>query len=367
MNSFAKVAVAAVAVVAIGAFGLAVWRGGAPPGPGIVTPTASPTTAPSNSPFPGLTRTFASPIHGITVSYPDGWGVEPATVPWTGGVPGSVEGARDTIADGEANESFVGLASQPLDGKAGEQWANDLLADPNAFCRPPTEPITVAGAPGVLAHCSDKTTRTNGLLALAWTQDRGYWIVLYRIDDRAWFDRLLATVELGPDDAVVASAPPLTGTFTSPRYGLTLSYPDGWVVRSSGSEPWTTGHPKHDSDFGDIIDAGPLLEANGSDQLFIAMASQPLGGANGGQWAGELLASDEWDGPCNTQPETTIGESPGVVATGCGGGPVALAWTADRGYLFFFYGLDDQSWYTDAWLDEFLAGVQLHPEDVAAP
>ena len=251
---------------------------------------------------------------------------------------------------------------------AGEQWANDLLADPDGFCQPPTEPITVAGAPGVFARCSDIDTGTNGLLALAWTQDRGFWIVLYRIDDRTWFDRVLATVQLRPEDAVDVSAPPLTSTFTSPRYGLTLSYPDGWVVRRTGTEPWTTGVPTHDGDFGDIIDAGPVVENNGSDQVFIAVASQPLGGTDGGQWATELLASDEWDNPCNPQPETTIGGSPGVVATGCGNGPVVLAWTADRGYLIHIYGLDDQTWYTDAaWLDEFVAAIQLHPEDAVVP
>ena len=304
-------------------------------------------------------------MHGISVSYPSGWSVEPATVPWAAGVPGSVDGVRDIISDGAANESFVGLASQPLGGDTGEQWANGLLADPDGFCQPPTEPITVAGVPGLLAHCSAQGT--NGLLALAWTQDRGYWIVLYRIDNRAWFDRVLATVELRPDDALDASAPPLTGSYTSPRYGLTLSYPDGWVVRRSGTEPWTTGTPKHDGDFGDIIDAGPVVEGDGSDQLFIAVASRQLGGNDGEQWANEFLASDDWDASCSALPEITIGGSPGVVATACGGGPVALAWTADRGYLFHFYGLDDQSWYTDAWLDDFLAGVELHPEEAVTP
>ena len=59
---------------------------------------------------------------------------------------------------------------------------------------------------------------------------------------------------------------------------------------------------------------------------------------------------------------------PGVVCHGAVGAVLSsLAWTADRGYLFQFYGLDDQSWYTDAWLDEFLAAVQLHPEDAVAP
>ena len=93
MNSYAKMAVAAVAVIAIGAVGLAVWRGGAPPGPGVVTPTASPTSGPSGSPFSELTESFTSSVHGISVSYPADWSAEPATVPWTtGGCPGPSTG-----------------------------------------------------------------------------------------------------------------------------------------------------------------------------------------------------------------------------------------------------------------------------------
>jgi hypothetical protein len=70
--------------------------------------------------------------------------------------------------------------------------------NPEGFCTIPAESITVAGQPGVLARCSDGAT--SGLLALTWDEARGYWIVLYRLDDRAFFDQILGTVELRPDD-----------------------------------------------------------------------------------------------------------------------------------------------------------------------
>jgi hypothetical protein len=197
MNSYTKVAIAAVAVVAIGAVGLAVFRPGPVSEPGIVTPSAPPSASPSDSPL-ALIERFDSALHGISVSYPAGWTPEPSIMSWQTGLPADTAGARDTISDGASDESFIGLASQPLGGDEGPQWASDLLAAPGGFCRPPTEEITVAGATGVLAHCSD--SGTNGLLALVWDETRGYWIVSYRIDDRAFFDQVLATVQLRPGD-----------------------------------------------------------------------------------------------------------------------------------------------------------------------
>jgi hypothetical protein len=197
MNSYAKFAIAAVAVIAIGAVGLSVLRPSPITGPAVVAPSSLPSPAPSNSPL-ALTERFDSDMHGISVSYPAGWTAEPATVSWQTGQPGDTDGARDTIDNGSSESSFIGLASQPLAGRTGSEWASELLATPGAFCRPPTEGITVAGEQGVLAQCSD--SGTNGLLALVWDQTRGYWIVLYRMDDRALFDQILGSVELRPGD-----------------------------------------------------------------------------------------------------------------------------------------------------------------------
>ena len=68
-----------------------------------------------------------------------------------------------------------------------------------------TEPIAVDGATGLIAanDCED-------IVALA-TGGRGYWIILRTSDDdpsavasydQAWFEEVLATVQLQPEDAV---------------------------------------------------------------------------------------------------------------------------------------------------------------------
>jgi hypothetical protein len=119
------------------------------------------------------------------------------------GVPVECDPAcSDRIYQSETDSPFIGVSSQLLAGRTGQQWAADVLAEPgwDATCSPETEPATVDGAPGMIATwCPDP----NGLLtALTWTGTRGYLIVLYRIDDRAFFDDLLASVQLNPEDAV---------------------------------------------------------------------------------------------------------------------------------------------------------------------
>jgi hypothetical protein len=276
MNSYAKVAFAAIAVIAFGAVGLAIWRGGLAPSPGVATPSASPVSGPSDSPPAGLSQRFDSVIHGISVSYPASWTAQPATVPWTSGLPGDTDGARDTIEDGAGSSSFIGLASQPLGGKTGEQWATDLLADPDGFCHPPTEEISVGGFPGVLAQCSDGNT--NGLLALAWTEDRGYWIVSYRLNDRAFFDQVLSTVALRPGEAASTISgtalgragnfvPPFRYTVPSrPRFGKGAETDSYFEVRSA--DLYSAGHPA-----GLIVQA---VAAGRRDPCFLDSVAAPL-------------------------------------------------------------------------------------------
>ena len=67
-----------------------------------------------------------------------------------------------------------------------------------------TEPTTVDGASGLIG-----TRECN--IAVVTTAGRGYWIQLFTSGDdpvavapydRAWFEELLATVQLRPEDAV---------------------------------------------------------------------------------------------------------------------------------------------------------------------
>ena len=67
-------------------------------------------------------------------------------------------------------------------------------------CGTPTKPIAVDGASG---FGSDGCT-----VAVVTTAGRGYWIQLYTgsgapvMYDPAWFEQVLATVQLQPEDAV---------------------------------------------------------------------------------------------------------------------------------------------------------------------
>jgi hypothetical protein len=218
MNIYAKVAVAAVALIAVGAVGLAVLRPGAGPGVGGPVVTPSPTPAPSRSatlpplptpsPYepPALTETFTSNIHGISISHPAGWRAEAATEPWTtSGVPLFREPAGDYLYEpARTDHLFLGIASKALAGASFDEWAADLLAA--SGCPGSNTPIVVDGAAGVMSgECT---------IAVVSSEGRAYVIVLHKSDDfadlrafdaRPWFDDLLATVQLRPEDAVDAS------------------------------------------------------------------------------------------------------------------------------------------------------------------
>ena len=221
-NAYASMAVAAAIVIAVGTIGLAAFlRGTDQTGGPQVTPSPSPSASPSPSPTvpPALTETFTSSMHGISVGHPAGWLTQRATETWTSGVPQQDTEFGDLICSfggqpipAEADcwaspvNIFVSLASQPLGGMSGGDWIADFLTV-DAKCGTITEPVTIDGTPGVIARdCIDAQA------ALIAVDDRGYLIWLYATADddpalaepydRAWFDQLLATVELHPEDAV---------------------------------------------------------------------------------------------------------------------------------------------------------------------
>ena len=109
----------------------------------------------------------------------------------------------DLISDGSNENTFLGLASQPLDGESGDQWAAAIWKDGewDDRCDPVTEPVKIDGTSGVIViHCPSQI-----LTALTWTGDRGYLIVTYGVDDPAWFREILATARLHPEDATQAA------------------------------------------------------------------------------------------------------------------------------------------------------------------
>ena len=106
MNSFAKLAVPAVVVVAVGVMGIALLSPGQtssivnPPAPSSsfssapsAIPVPSASSAPSSSAIPepsvgALTQAFTSPTFGYAIQYPAGWNLDTSDGPNPGGAEG---------------------------------------------------------------------------------------------------------------------------------------------------------------------------------------------------------------------------------------------------------------------------------------
>ena len=169
------------------------------------TPEATAEPTPLSSPAPTLTQSFTSTLHGISLSYPEGWTAQAATGPWTDRTfPLSFgEPHADFLYDPIlTSDLFVTIASQSIGDSTPEDWVAEQMASDEGCTA--TEPTAVDGATGLTGadECS---------VAVVSTAGRGYWIQLYTSGDdelavaaydRAWFDELLATVQLHPEDAV---------------------------------------------------------------------------------------------------------------------------------------------------------------------
>lgn len=212
MNKILTIGLAAAAVVVavfVGAqfFGSPSGGLGSDPSPtaeATATPEPTPTPEPAATPLavPPLTQSFTSTQHGITVSYPEGWTARAATGPWTD--PTFPLEFGQAIADFLydpvlESDLFVTIASQPIGDATPEDWVGGQMASDEG-CGTATEPITVDGASGLIG--------TDCNVAVVTTDGRGYWIQFYTgsgaplLDDRAWFEALLATVQLQPENAV---------------------------------------------------------------------------------------------------------------------------------------------------------------------
>jgi hypothetical protein len=149
-----------------------------------------------------------------------------------------------------------------------------------------------------------------------------------------------------------SSAPPLTQTFTSTLQGISISYPEGWLVQAA-TEPWTGapfvfGEPPVDSLYDPVL----------TDHLFLAIASQPIGDSTPDEWVAEHLFE------CTGSEQVSVDGATGLIGTAdCNTAAVA---TDGRGYIISLYTSGDEAWLSSAfdraWFEEVLATVQLHPE-----
>ena len=211
MNKIVTIGLGAAAVVVavfVGAqfFGSPSGGLGGAPEASVAEPTPTPEPSPSPSASaPPLTQSFTSTQHGISLSYPEGWTARAATEPWTDrpGVPQSVHPGFDALLDPVLTDHlFLAITSQPIGDSTPEDWIAGQMAS-DEVCAP-TEPIAVDGATGLIGGdgCDEAVVTTGG---------RGYRIQLLTSDDdpaavaaygRAWFEEVLATVQLHPEDAV---------------------------------------------------------------------------------------------------------------------------------------------------------------------
>jgi hypothetical protein len=160
-----------------------------------------------------------------------------------------------------------------------------------------------------------------------------------------------------------ASAAPLTQSFTSTQHGISVSYPDGWTVRAA-TEPWTEStYSLRASSGTPYIDF--LFHPTLTENLFLNMASQPIGDATPEEWMAAQVA-EEAEECTATEPIAVDGASGLIGADGC---DIVVVTTAGRGYHIGLHTSDDDpvavAPYDRAWFEAVLATVQLHPEDAA--
>ncbi len=214
MNKIVTIGLGAAAVVVLAFVGAQLF--GAPTGGVGSGSTASPeptaTPEPSSSPLASpspLTQSFTSTLHGFSISYPEGWNAQAATEPWTDST-FSLEW-REPHADWlyDSGDLFLTIASQAIRVSTPEDWVAEQMASDEG-CGTVTEPIVVDGATGLIGagECDVAVVTSAGL---------GYWIQLYTGGDdpsavapydRAWFEEVLATVQLNPEDAVDSGPSP---------------------------------------------------------------------------------------------------------------------------------------------------------------
>lgn len=217
VNNFLKIglAAAAVVVIAVVAFNLLPGSPTPPGGEPSATPEPTATVEPSPSPPaspPPLTESFTSTVHGISVSYPEGWIAQAATEPWTDCLYCTLVLSNPQVdvlyGPVTGDGLFLRIASQPIGESAPEDWVAAQMASDERCTT--TEPIVVDGATGL---SGGETCH----VAVVTTAGRGYHIDLYvspdNLDlvaqyDRAWFEEVLATVQLHPEDAIDSGASP---------------------------------------------------------------------------------------------------------------------------------------------------------------
>ena len=131
-----------------------------------------------------------------------------------------------------------------------------------------------------------------------------------------------------PSPAASASSaaipvPPLTLTFTSPRHGYTVRYPQGWDV-TVAAKPWLPGT--------ETLWGDPALDSIATSEARLSAASQPLAaGQTSDEWLVAYCRSSQTSG-ASCGPPIAIGGATGYVTEDGGS---ALGGTVTAGGVIF--------------------------------
>ena len=283
MNPFSKVALAALAIVAIVGGGVYFLSpGGQVGGPSPAPPPSSApasSTPPSPAPqgaVPTEWATYPSFRFGYSIDYPAAWGVTPATSDWIfGGL--HPEGSNLDRFGLTPTGTRVLVSSTP---NTAEQSSADRIAELDAInvaCRlSDRHEITLDG---VTARQEDFFCFgvDYGIEVVVANETRHFQIDLFSQTpigetDRATFERFLSSFRFGT-----------TTAFTSTRYGFTVEYPSELVAKPSQGD-WTYPNlfEPHDPNFDGFTSVSSMPSLG---QAWLGIASMPLpDGMTGDDW-----------------------------------------------------------------------------------
>jgi hypothetical protein len=216
MTMFARIAVAAIAVIAV--VGGTVYLTGSKQSVGGVPPTPSPTLtmAPSSAPpspealatVPIAWTTYTSSRLGYTTDHPADWGVTPATADWPSiGLPEKGGVSMDVFGPSPSGTT-VWVSSVPLKpGKDAAYWIAELDSQNAAFCNQTSNRHSIS-IDGVSVRQEDQVcAQTIHIIeVLGASASRFYEIIIVRDlsdgspltdTERATFDRFLASFRFG--------------------------------------------------------------------------------------------------------------------------------------------------------------------------
>jgi hypothetical protein len=372
VSIFARVAIAAVLVVAVGLLAVSVVPR-QPDGSSVGGPSPSPSPAQAVD-FPDLTKTFVSPRNGFSIQHPDGAALTPAKQLWGFG-PNRLNDGFDFVetslaavlrgASGDVPDMENGFIAGS-DGVSIDEWVDDQIEDYGGCGVPRSQlaEITIDGQSGRISECPNEIEATvvaGGRLYL-------FTLLHDRSDARAVFDAFAATIDLTPETAV--DVPALTTTFVSPTYGYSFKYLDrGEGTLAPARERWDPASGAPYDDAFDTVETG--LAA-----VFQGASTEIPAGVSIDDWIDASLASlastraDICSGPRSQQAEITIDGQPGRISeveaqgTLCSGQVVATVVVEGRLYVFMLGHVRSDA---RAFFDAFAATIDLRPEDVAVP